>query len=449
MGGLCELLDGSASVIPQRSVLYRLAPCGLGTAFRESLNSYVLRLADAHCVRPQHLIRDIIAPHAGAIAGSIKAEWARAPSRRYLSGAGRLPEVWVETLSRLTGVAELSSLTLLPLRWALIHAALLVDAERWCPMCLLEMREQGRIYGQLLWEIAAVQACPRHGVMLSSSCRCKVDDRPLLRRGCAKHLPGICRDCGRALAARACVPASQDAVNKARIVAEFLQLETIRGCTKQSALVAFRRCLLRLTREMAAGQPMKLARMLGLPKATMQGWLKSPQLPTLPRLVDVAHSTGTSVKDLLITGELPHQWRAPTSPAQVTTRSRRANKVCWTAVERQLREFNTVAVPIAAAEAGRRLGVSVRWLAKNLPELTRKMSARYIEYRARGFEALVGQRVEQYRPYAEEMHAAGHTVLPRKLFRWIRDRAPKLGIPDRRACVVLYAEYKRRNAESP
>lgn len=34
--------------LPSRSRLYRLAPIGLGTAYVESLTSYIIRLAEAH-----------------------------------------------------------------------------------------------------------------------------------------------------------------------------------------------------------------------------------------------------------------------------------------------------------------------------------------------------------------------------------------------------------------
>src|SRR2546421_4719948 len=48
--------------IPPRSRLYDLAPCGLGTAWSESLISYLNRLAMLHHISPRHLVAEVIAP---------------------------------------------------------------------------------------------------------------------------------------------------------------------------------------------------------------------------------------------------------------------------------------------------------------------------------------------------------------------------------------------------
>src|SRR5207245_11289580 len=48
--------------LPERSTLYAPAPIGVGTAFGESLTSYLARLADAHCVYPGVLLQQMIVP---------------------------------------------------------------------------------------------------------------------------------------------------------------------------------------------------------------------------------------------------------------------------------------------------------------------------------------------------------------------------------------------------
>src|SRR5260370_42551980 len=48
--------------IPERSILYAPVPIGMGTAFGESLTSYLARLAEAHCVYPGVLIQEMIVP---------------------------------------------------------------------------------------------------------------------------------------------------------------------------------------------------------------------------------------------------------------------------------------------------------------------------------------------------------------------------------------------------
>ncbi len=49
-------------VMPARSTLYALEPMGVGTAFGESLTSYLTRVASAHCVFPGDLIRTMMVP---------------------------------------------------------------------------------------------------------------------------------------------------------------------------------------------------------------------------------------------------------------------------------------------------------------------------------------------------------------------------------------------------
>lgn len=50
--------------MPEPSVLYALAPIGIGSPLVESMTSYFARLAEAHCVFPGVLMRKIIAPFA-------------------------------------------------------------------------------------------------------------------------------------------------------------------------------------------------------------------------------------------------------------------------------------------------------------------------------------------------------------------------------------------------
>src|SRR6266480_2443904 len=48
--------------IPERSILYAPVPRGQGTAFGESLTSYLARLAEAHCVYPGVLLQQMLVP---------------------------------------------------------------------------------------------------------------------------------------------------------------------------------------------------------------------------------------------------------------------------------------------------------------------------------------------------------------------------------------------------
>src|SRR2546425_4840168 len=54
--------DLTQARLPERSTLYAPAPIGVGTAFGESLTSYLARLAEVHCVYPGVLLQQMIVP---------------------------------------------------------------------------------------------------------------------------------------------------------------------------------------------------------------------------------------------------------------------------------------------------------------------------------------------------------------------------------------------------
>ncbi|MDJ0743710.1 MAG: TniQ family protein [Xenococcaceae cyanobacterium MO_167.B27] len=57
-----RLILNNSTTIPQRSGLFFLKPIGVGTPYTESISSYLIRLAQEHCVTPKKLIMAEIAP---------------------------------------------------------------------------------------------------------------------------------------------------------------------------------------------------------------------------------------------------------------------------------------------------------------------------------------------------------------------------------------------------
>ncbi|MBU0493747.1 MAG: TniQ family protein, partial [Chloroflexi bacterium] len=192
-----ELWDLTRPVIPARSRLYHLAPVSVGTPLVESLTSYIVRLAEAHCVRPRTLVTRELVPLLGrphlAKPGdnSISAFWSK--DARALNGTRTLARDWVQALETLTRRTDLRFLTLLTWADVLPTSGLLRPTRAWCPACYEEWRTGGQVvYEPLLWTLQVVAICSRHQRWLCLQCPDCQQPLPLLT---SRSRPGCCPRC--------------------------------------------------------------------------------------------------------------------------------------------------------------------------------------------------------------------------------------------------------------
>src|SRR5690349_18465631 len=112
--GNCDELVGIAEYksIPPRSQLGRLRPAGLGSPYRESLSSYVLRLAHNHHLPLHVLCQDLITPKLRNSGAKGTARCFVYPSElRTYNGFSSAAEEWADAVAFLTGQANLRELT--------------------------------------------------------------------------------------------------------------------------------------------------------------------------------------------------------------------------------------------------------------------------------------------------------------------------------------------------
>lgn len=191
---VADLPTLTSARLPPRSTLYALEPKGLGTADCESLAGYLFRLSLAHCLSALDLawyvIRDVLSGPAVTLKESMQ-PW----RERLLSGVSDTPRRWANALQLLTTVGRLDYLTLAPWSDVLSPRSLIAPQERWCPACFEDARINGTApHLRLLWDIAAVEACPAHGVVLATCCpRCNASFQ---RAKVACPIPGYCHSCG-------------------------------------------------------------------------------------------------------------------------------------------------------------------------------------------------------------------------------------------------------------
>jgi len=172
-------------VIPPRTILYAPEPMGVGTAFGESLTSYLTRVAAAHCVFPGDLISTMMVPLAPGCSAFKRQQgaWRSGGEQSAMfNGVGRPASSALEVLTTLTLRSDLQSLTLRPLAGVIPAKpkGLLRLRKAWCPACYEAWRETSQIiYDPLLWAFQEVAICPVHHHSLSTCCPYQDCARPL------------------------------------------------------------------------------------------------------------------------------------------------------------------------------------------------------------------------------------------------------------------------------
>ncbi len=372
--------------VPSRSVLASLKPMGMGTPYRESLSSYYLALAHLHHLSPKTLARELIIPRMVG-EGERRSDGAFTVWNMPLfNGIGAPPERWAKVLSELTGQANLVDLTLVPLRPYTNKQRLTSQAKKWCPLCFEEAAKEGRVYGQLLWAIAAVDACPKHRIKLINRCECS-GLSPLLTRQ-IKHLSGYCDSCGRFLTRNyeaLIKSASQDEVDRAQLVADLLgDMKMLKADAHGVAGCGIPAFLRDAVRHFAGGKAAIFGRLLGIKKTTLHGWMNGGFLPTFPQTVEIAYSCGCSIADVMLGAHVDFEGteivNAHTSSRR-SFRERETRRFDRKAVKRQLETLVSVNPPVSVAVAAMKIGVSRRTLFRTFGALARKMNERFQAHR--------------------------------------------------------------------
>lgn len=377
--GECYLL-GPDIVIPPRSKLFRLAPMGLGTTHRECLGSYLMRLADAHCMAPQTLAREVLFPDKVSTPGhelparNFDDAW-RQP---YFNGTGATWTEWVTRLEAATSQGGLGDLTLGFLRGLASMRGLVCASPRWCPACFRE----GVPYARLMWSFQDVTCCPVHQVRLVGECGCGSAD--VRARGTVKSLPGIClncaRDLGQAVPSDAPPPTHME-IRRARMIADLLEGDLAMGrLVPNRGIADFLSDS--ITRHFE-GNMAWLGHRIGVNKSSMHGWVHGTHTPEFGQIITIAEAHGCSIEDVLC-GRSEAMATSPYVPKSLRAgkaQARRRGKLDWDAIAPELEAMLQQDPPIHMAEVGERMGVSVGRLRQKHPAICAAISGRWLEWR--------------------------------------------------------------------
>jgi ribosomal protein S27E len=169
---LLEPFEIPLATFTPRSQLVSLAPQGLNSARCEALISYLTRLAAAHVVRPNVLVKEIIIPLTEINLDTSSCNFNSSYSRT-INSYTKYATTFTGVIEKLTLKENLKYLTFLP--WGKLldpkGSRLLRDHVGICPECLDELdKTETGIYYPLIWYMRAARICSKHNRVLRESC---------------------------------------------------------------------------------------------------------------------------------------------------------------------------------------------------------------------------------------------------------------------------------------
>lgn len=291
--------------MPEPSVLYALAPIGIGSPHVESMTSYIARLAEAHCIFPGVLMRKIIAPfaksHLMGMQGSTAMDIRDGKATGAFNSAHHRARNIVAALESLTLQRGLRVLTMLA--WAEVFPLFgLIRTDRaWCPSCLEEWRTSGRvIYEPLLWAVQAVKICAQHGCQLERRCpKCTRTSRWLTWRS----RPGYCAHCHQWLGMNLTRPEENEPEMIwfkwcAEQVGTLLAL--VPTLTNRPSRARIDEGLPALLEQISQGRKKTFARLVGLSEKMVGSWFYLQQLPSVENLLRICFAVNLPLQDFLL-----------------------------------------------------------------------------------------------------------------------------------------------------
>ncbi len=170
-----ETWDLDVPPLPERSHLYHLKPIGIDTPGVESLTSYMIRLAKAHCISLRDLAISEVLPlltQTGEVgAPTLFSYGALLGNAQALNGMNIMATSGVHALEKLTLYKGLHLLTMLPWTNVISKYGIFRTSQAWCPLCYEEWHiNKETIYNPLLWSLKVVRVCPHHKRILNERC---------------------------------------------------------------------------------------------------------------------------------------------------------------------------------------------------------------------------------------------------------------------------------------
>jgi hypothetical protein len=293
--------------LPPRSRLFPLIPVGIGTGQSESLTSYIIRLAETHCLYVTTLYSLILHPAVRAEIENQSSEetravlkWAHGITRNghTWNGVSEVASCHARAIERLTGVKDLHLLTWLPWEAALSHH--LRQRRAWCPACFSQWRNEGQtIYEPLLWTLQIVKICPIHHCPLVEVCPCCGQENQLLNN---KSRAGYCSYCRQRLSdlGEDRLPSQHQAENEQLRVAQ--SAAEMIGRAPDLANPPSKTLIQQNLRDLInhlGGNCKAFGEVIGRRHNVICSWRDGKHVPRLETLMEICHRLNLSIVDFL------------------------------------------------------------------------------------------------------------------------------------------------------
>ena len=306
-----EAWDLSSVPMPVCSTLYALKPIGAGTAFVESLTSYIARLADAHSVFCGRLIEKEIAPLVPGYSPLDRQHWlfrGNGGKSNLVNATGIRALYAVQALEALTLRTDLRHLTLLSLGEVFYaRRGLIRPTKAWCPACYEEQRVTRQVvYDPLLWAFQDISICMCHKRRLQTHCPYQ-DCGHLLEPLAWRAQPGYCSFCQRWLGVslditdRSYEPVTEQEIIWQQWVSDALgaTLTTMSTFSNTLEKGQVSKTLTHIVQQLFGSNVSALARILGLKVQQVSQWVRGEKVPQMDMLLRLCYSLGLPLHEIL------------------------------------------------------------------------------------------------------------------------------------------------------
>lgn len=436
--------DSTTGEIPSRSTLFNLVPYGLGTWKVESLRSFIGRLANAHTITMTRLKQIVIGEISRPRQDPDEPLQQRQIDWNGLGGLGRLTRAWVQGLERQLGSAKAAETTLSSLQNRVAGYELFTTNERVCPACVQNMEATGTVYGMLIWSVAAVKACPTHGIPLE------------LKRGTIRYKRARWRlweefssEQPEPLQSGPAIE-GQDlevATARAKLVAGLIGSQEFRQGFPEGPGRDVAEFIKGTTRHFFEGNQAALARYIGVNKGAVSSWSSRSYLPGFTQVLDLAQAFDCSVVAVL-SGDctelpmiLPEQ--TSTSPRK-KYRSIKVKSVAFRMrLEKELSRREYRFNPPSLSQLARNLEVDETQVRRAYPEIAKRVSDEFQS--RRHWSATVSQTIrhQAYRTAAEALAKAGELPTRNKVM-YLLAGVSLFARKDKKECQAICAEVRKK-----
>lgn len=453
---LLDSFDVPTIAMPPRSRLVSLAPQGVGTANCESLISYLVRLAGAHVVRPNVLVKNIIVPLTDISLDTSMFSFCCKFSRT-INSYMYYARTFSCAIQKLTLQRNLDLLTLLP--WADLFdpkgSGLLRDHVAICPECLEAWsKDEQDIYYPTIWYLRAVRFCSAHGCLLEEVCSSCGQRQNFIAHHAAL---GYCSHCG------AWLGKSGQRTTEKPVAAEISDhdrfmisaVEQMIASNGEAANFATHTNLLNriqhYSQVLADGNIFALEQLLGFSRGAINSWVAKESRPRVDRFLELCYRLRT----------MPVQFLSDevTSDAAVVsqgvrkhnpTHKTKASRETLLGIRRQLESILEGDDLVSQPAVAKALGVKLRFLLYHFPDLC---SAIAQKRRAR-IAALAKEkrdvRVQKAKAVAEQMLTDLRPISRRKLSRALETEGLSFADAEvRGAALLVLTEHLTSCKKSP